>query len=257
MNLRKFCCVLVGASILAGCSGLKKEGGFFDQSFYDDEKIEERVLDKDEVRRDKLSLEERLNDVYIKIKKDTSEGVPTLYLRSEINGNDYMEMPVAIGVGNGYYSGSWKEWETPEGNFEVAGIFYQPIWYPPKGVDREGPVRPGENNPLGDWMLILLDGSRGYDKKDINSWGDADYRNLRIHSTNRPDSIGKRASMGCVRMHPESAEKVADFLIKNFSEGYSGSDISEEICPDKIEFDYTFRGKYLYFKNPLNVYIRD
>ncbi|MCP4380034.1 MAG: L,D-transpeptidase [Hyphomicrobiales bacterium] len=85
-----------------------------------------------------------------------------------------------------------KEGYQWEGSMRVRKKREWPDWRPPKAmIAREkakGNVLPkvvegGPNNPLGARALYL---------------GFSEYR---IHGTNRPDSIGKAASSGCIRMY--------------------------------------------------------
>ncbi len=76
----------------------------------------------------------------------------------------------------------------------------KPSWIVPESIRAEHAaegdplpkiVPPGEDNPLGDYAMRL---------------GQSSYL---IHGTNRPYSIGKRVSHGCLRMYPED---IADFF---------------------------------------------
>jgi len=79
-----------------------------------------------------------------------------------------------------------KQWE---GWAQVAGKHVEPAWSPPEEVRADNPalpeVIPGgtPENPMGPRALTLSEGQYA------------------IHGTNRPDSIGKFASYGCIRMY--------------------------------------------------------
>jgi len=74
---------------------------------------------------------------------------------------------------------------TPSGSFHIASHVLYPTWYQPGVV-----VPPGPANPLGTrWMGL---GYKGYG----------------IHGTNRPKSIGKAASHGCIRMRNQDVEEL-------------------------------------------------
>jgi L,D-transpeptidase ErfK/SrfK len=80
--------------------------------------------------------------------------------------------------------------ETPVGRTEIASKRPHPVWVPTKSEHDENPdlpasVPPGPNNPMGDFALYL--GWKGY----------------AIHGTNKPYSIGRRDSHGCIRLYPE------------------------------------------------------
>ena len=76
---------------------------------------------------------------------------------------------------------------TPAGAFKIASRMVDPVW---KGI-----VAPGDpENPLGSrWM--------GF---DIPEYG--------IHGTNKPDSIGKPVTKGCVRLLNSEAEELYTLL---------------------------------------------
>jgi lipoprotein-anchoring transpeptidase ErfK/SrfK len=78
-----------------------------------------------------------------------------------------------------------KQWQ---GQAKVSGKFVQPAWTPPAEVKADNPnlpdVIPGgaPNNPMGVAAMTLSGGEYA------------------IHGTNKPESIGKFASYGCIRM---------------------------------------------------------
>jgi hypothetical protein len=74
---------------------------------------------------------------------------------------------------------------SPEGEFTVMSRLENPGYYKPGTV-----IAPGKSNPLGTrWM--------GLNKKGYG-----------IHGTNLPNSIGKAASHGCVRMRQQDLEEL-------------------------------------------------
>ena len=83
---------------------------------------------------------------------------------------------------------------TPMGAMAVVRKTEHPTWYVPDSIRRThaeqgdplpAVVPPGPDNPLGDYALYLSRPS------------------YLIHGTNKPFSIGLRASNGCVRLYPE------------------------------------------------------
>ena len=87
--------------------------------------------------------------------------------------------PVAVGrLGK-----QWFGWAA------VDGKYSRPAWSPPAEVLRDNPPLPSviaggsPHNPIGAGALTLNRGQYA------------------IHGTNRPDSIGRFASYGCIRMH--------------------------------------------------------
>ncbi|MCD5411491.1 MAG: L,D-transpeptidase family protein [Thermodesulfovibrionales bacterium] len=89
--------------------------------------------------------------------------------------------PVAVGR---------KGWETPLGDFRIIEILVGPPWHVPKSIRKIRPwlpavVPPGPDNPLSSHALRLC------------LWV------YSIHGTNRPWSIGRSVTAGCVRLYPE------------------------------------------------------
>lgn len=90
--------------------------------------------------------------------------------------------PIAIGR---------KGWETPTGNFQVLQMIQNPKWIHPF----TGEAIPGGDpeNPLGHyWIGFWTNG------KD---W-------VGFHGTPNPESVGRAASHGCVRMHNKDVEEL-------------------------------------------------
>jgi lipoprotein-anchoring transpeptidase ErfK/SrfK len=100
--------------------------------------------------------------------------------------NDTQAMRYGIGVG--------REGFTWSGEQTVARKIEWPDWRPPAEMLGRQPYLPrfmagGPGNPLGARAMYL---------------GETEYR---IHGTNKPDTIGKRVSSGCIRL---TNEDVAD-----------------------------------------------
>lgn len=85
--------------------------------------------------------------------------------------------------------------ETPIGTTSIVNKREKPVWRPTARMRKEDPSLPevvpaGPDNPLGDHALYL-------------GWPE-----FRIHGTNKPYGVGRRASSGCIRMYPEDIEKL-------------------------------------------------
>jgi L,D-transpeptidase ErfK/SrfK len=99
-----------------------------------------------------------------------------------------------------YPAGIGKEGRsTPTGQMLVERKTAHPTWYVPESIRRDhqlkgdplpASVSPGPDNPLGDYAMYLSRPS------------------YLIHGTNKPYSIGFRASNGCIRLYPENIEKL-------------------------------------------------
>jgi L,D-transpeptidase ErfK/SrfK len=90
---------------------------------------------------------------------------------------------------------------TPMGRMYVTRKKFQPTWYVPasiaadhrkKGDPLPAMVPPGPMNPLGEHALYLS--RSGY----------------LVHGTNKPASIGLRATNGCIRLYPENIKQLFD-----------------------------------------------
>ncbi len=98
--------------------------------------------------------------------------------------------PVAVGR---------ADWPTPRGVFVVEVLERHPTWNVPpsileesrrKGRIQAAVVPPGPDNPLGDfWIGLSLAG-------------------IGIHATNRPSSIFRTVSHGCIRVHPDDIARL-------------------------------------------------
>ena len=97
-----------------------------------------------------------------------------------------------VGVGT-------TERPTPMGQMYVRRKKFRPTWYVPasiaedhrkKGDPLPAKVPPGPLNPLGEHALYLS--KSGY----------------LVHGTNKPASIGLRATNGCIRLYPEDVKRL-------------------------------------------------
>ncbi len=103
--------------------------------------------------------------------------------------------PVGLGV----------EGSTPAGVWAVTHKLVNPTYYSPIG---EGIIEANDpNNPLGE-RWIGLEGISG-DAVGALRYG--------IHGTNDPSTIGKNASLGCVRLYNDDATWVFDALVATHS----------------------------------------
>jgi L,D-transpeptidase ErfK/SrfK len=99
-------------------------------------------------------------------------------------GKTVVTYPIGIGVIGA---------DTPLSTTKVVRKEPNPVWIPPPSIHAENPdlparVGPGPDNPLGDFALRL-------------GW-----TNYLIHGTNKPDSVGRNASHGCIHLYPEDIE---------------------------------------------------
>jgi len=133
-----------------------------------------------------------------------------------------MTYPISIGR---------MDWETPLGRTTIISKVRHPSWYPPDSIRAEHAaegdplpriVRPGPQNPLGDYALRL--GLPGY----------------LIHGTNRPAGVGMHVSHGCIRMFPEDIDylfgrvdvkTVVRIINEPVKIGWNGDELVAEVHP--------------------------
>jgi lipoprotein-anchoring transpeptidase ErfK/SrfK len=109
-------------------------------------------------------------------------------------GNTFLYLVLNAGQAMRYSIGVGREGFTWSGEQIVARKIEWPDWRPPADMLSRQPYLPrfmagGPGNPLGARAMYL---------------GETEYR---IHGTNKPDTIGKRVSSGCIRL---TNEDVAD-----------------------------------------------
>jgi L,D-transpeptidase ErfK/SrfK len=114
------------------------------------------------------------------------------YFKKDGNLQAVSTFPVGVGT---------TERPTPVGRMSITRKKLNPTWYVPasiaadhrkKGDPLPGVVPPGPLNPLGEHALYLS--KPGY----------------LVHGTNKPASIGLRATNGCIRLYPEDIKQLFD-----------------------------------------------
>ncbi len=108
------------------------------------------------------------------------------------NGDTQTVLTYPVGVGT-------EERPSPMGQMQIDRKTFQPTWHVPakiaadrrkKGDILPAKVLPGPQNPLGEYALYLSKPT------------------YLIHGTNKPASIGLRATNGCIRLYPEDVKKI-------------------------------------------------
>jgi hypothetical protein len=140
----------------------------------------------------------------MKLRMKISKADMKLYVYQKFGEGDILLLDTLValgGRGKDYSTGQVRNFPTPSGQFYIKRINESPWWYPPNWAKEKKPKAPGPNNPYGLWMAELYRNNSpgGY---DFYLPGDA---KVRIHSTNRPLSVGTFSSHGCVRIHPDVA----------------------------------------------------
>ncbi len=112
---------------------------------------------------------------------DTGSLTLTVYLHNQF----VKEYPVGLG----------EEGLLPEGQYAVRSKLINPAWtHPQHPMAADDPL-----NPLGERWI-------GF------------YEEYGIHGTIEPETIGKRVSLGCVRMHEKDVEEVFDLVVSRNSQ---------------------------------------
>ena len=109
---------------------------------------------------------------------------------------------IPVGVGLPYEENNMK-WHTEIGTFKIKRKKKNPTWNVPtsiqkemelKGKPVEKAVPPGPENPLGRYAL------------------DTTIQGILIHETNKPRSVYRYLSHGCIRVLPEHMEKLFEMV---------------------------------------------
>jgi len=142
---------------------------------------------------------EEYANFYIKLNKQNLK----FDLFQKHRGKDIFLLEQSVALGR-------KGFSTPAGEFYIRRIVNFPIWFPPKWAKTKKIPKPGKNNPYGLWMSELFTTAKN---GEYEPWLSEDSL-IRIHSTDEPSSIGKYASHGCIRIHPEIADELFLALLK-------------------------------------------
>ena len=120
----------------------------------------------------------------------------TLYLFED--GQPVVTSPVATGTGKVLIHGD-DEWafHTPRGHLKVLRKIVDPVWRKPDWAFIEA----GERIPPADSPKRYVKGELGKYALDLGE-------GILIHGTEDADSIGKRASHGCIRLPADALDKV-------------------------------------------------
>lgn len=119
------------------------------------------------------------------------------------NGGKPLTFPIGIGR---------EGLNTPMGTTTIVDKKKAPQWRPTPRMRQENPelpevVQPGKDNPLGAYALYF-------------GWP-----SYRIHGTDKPKAIGRRASSGCVRMYEEHIT----WMYKNVPVGTKVTSINQPV----------------------------
>lgn len=119
---------------------------------------------------------------------------------------------------------------TPVGNYAITEKEVNPVWTNPENETMQ--IASGEDNPLGyRWMRF---------------WG-----NYGMHGTNRPESVGRYVSNGCLRLKEANAEELFDLVAVGTPVEIMYNRVVIEKDPNKIITYYIYPD--VYSRQPLDV----
>lgn len=113
-----------------------------------------------------------------------------------LGGRDVKTYPIAVGI---------KSKPTPTGQFSIRHIVWNPAWHPPdeKWAKGKKPTKPGDpKNPMKVVKIFFKE---------------PDYY---IHGTDDEDSLGERASHGCIRMSESDVTDLARMIMDHAGAGH-------------------------------------
>lgn len=132
--------------------------------------------------------------------------------------------PVPNGTPESYAIGIGREGkETPHGQTTIVRKVANPVWYPTANTRADKPELPaavpaGDDNPLGLYALYL-------------GWP-----TYLIHGTNNSQGVGRQASRGCMRLYPDSIERL-------FKEVPVGTKVT--VIDEPVKFAWLEGGLYM------------
>ena len=155
------------------------------------------------------------------------------------NGESLEVLTYPVGVGT-------EERPSPTGQMYVERKVPRPTWHVPASIAKDhlkkgdplpAAVPPGPENPLGEYALYLSKST------------------YLVHGTNKPASIGLRATNGCIRLYPEDVKKLYEntpvktpviIVIQPYLLGLSNGVVYLEVHAsaedtDTVEFDRVYK----------------
>lgn len=129
---------------------------------------------------------------------------------------------------------------------EITKIVFNPPWSPTKNIRKEEYAKtgkwlpeivpPGKDNPLGKIKLFI-----SFDENNSS---------LGIHNTNKPKSIGKRVTHGCVRFGEANVFETARIILEQ--NGYDTEEIFKKAAENpKKTFSYEI------YDRPSVIFLKD
>lgn len=89
---------------------------------------------------------------------------------------------------------------TPEGEFKIRKVIWNPSWRPPDAKWAKGKTAKPPGHPENPMKRVKI------------FFKEPDYY---IHGTGDEESLGKAESHGCIRMHPEDVTRLAQLVMEH------------------------------------------
>jgi lipoprotein-anchoring transpeptidase ErfK/SrfK len=105
-----------------------------------------------------------------------------------VNGRDVKTFPISVGV---------KAHQTPQGNFGIRHIVWNPSWHPPKAAWANHKQAAGPGSSANPMKVVKI------------FFQEPDYY---IHGTDHEDKLGAAASHGCIRMSQANVYELGRLL---------------------------------------------
>ena len=112
-------------------------------------------------------------------------------LNAVVDGNVIETFTVAVGT---------DENPTPEGDFKIRKVIWNPSWKPPDEKWARGKTAKPPGHPQNPMKVVKM------------FFSEPDYY---IHGTGDEESLGKAESHGCIRMHEDDVARLAQLVIKH------------------------------------------
>ena len=123
---------------------------------------------------------------------------------------------------------------TPEGEFKIRKVIWNPSWKPPAEKWAKGKTAKAPGDPDNPMKVVKI------------FFREPDYY---IHGTADEDSLGRAESHGCVRMHPDDVTELGKLVME-----HGGKPMPEPWYRRLLHRRST---KVIYLTEPIEVAIRD
>lgn len=108
-----------------------------------------------------------------------------------VDGEEVERFPVAIGK---------DSYPTPEGEFKIRKVIWNPAWKPPDSKWARGKTAKAPGDPDNPMKVVKM------------FFKEPDYY---IHGTGDNESLGKAESHGCIRMHKQDVTRLGQLVMEH------------------------------------------